>query len=155
MEIKNKLIKFNFSKGGNLPKYIVVHDTGNANDSDEGNANYFSKDGRNASAHYFVDEDSISQLVLDMDKAWHCGDGKGMYGITNGNSIGIEMCRDNNITLPKTRENTIWLIKTLMKKYNIPKDRVVRHYDASRKNCPSSLNKDGKWTEWNKFKELI
>ncbi len=60
------------------------------------------------------------RIIKDSDKAWHCGDGKGKYGITNENSIGIEMCinidGDFSITLDKTIELTAYL----MKKYNIP-----------------------------------
>jgi N-acetylmuramoyl-L-alanine amidase CwlA len=145
MERKKCLIMFNFKKGWNSKKFIVIHDTGNKNDSDEMNAKYFSADGRNASAHYFIDDDSCSQLVLDNDIAWHVGDGKGKYGITNSNSIGIEMCRKNNDVTQKTIDNTIVLVKELMAKYKVPKENVVRHYDASRKNCPAGLNNDGKW----------
>ena len=81
MNLKTNLTKFNFKAGGNAIKYLVIHDTGNKNDSDEGNAKYFSVDGRKASAHYFVDDDSCTQLVKDIDIAWHVGDGKGLYGI--------------------------------------------------------------------------
>ena len=37
-----------------------------------------------------------------------------------------------------------------MKKYNLPLSKVVRHYDASRKNCPAQLmaGKDGLTWEW-------
>ncbi len=150
---KKELTMFNHTKGGNAPKYIVIHYTGTLkSDSDEGNAKYFASNGRKASAHYFIDEDSCTQVVLDEDRAWHVGDGKGKYGITNSNSIGIEMCGDNGEVLPQTEANTLELVKELMSKYKIPKANVVRHYDASRKNCPSAFNKDGKWTRWTAFK---
>lgn len=152
---KQSLTKFNFTKGGNVIKYIVIHFTGNDNDSDEGNAKYFATDGRKASAHYFIDEDSCTQIILDTDKAWHVGDGAGKYGITNSNSIGIEMCGDNGDILPQTETNTLELVRELMKKYGVSKDNVVRHYDASRKNCPAPFNKDGKWTRWVQFKNKI
>ena len=70
LPITKKLTSYNHTKGNNNIKYIVIHDTGNYMDSDEGNAKYFSEDGRKASAHYFVD---------DKDQAWHCGDGKGTF----------------------------------------------------------------------------
>lgn len=128
--------------------YIVVHDTGNQNDSDEGNAKYFSVDGRKASAHYFVDDDSITQVVEDKDIAWHVGDGKGKYGILNKNSLGVEMCRVNGTVTAKTEDNTVELVKYLMGKY--PKAKVVRHYDASRKNCPASFSPNN-WERWTSF----
>ena len=132
-------------------KYIVIHDTGNQNDSAEGNAKYFAVDNRNASAHYFVDDNNIIQIVEDKDIAWHVGDGKGKYGITNQNSLGVEMCRINGTVTVKTEENTLELVKTLMEKYKIPADRVVRHYDASRKLCPSSFSANN-WARWTAFK---
>lgn len=89
---------------------------------------------------------------------WAVGDGKGKYGITNENSISIEMCSTlakgttanygNHIgwsISDKVLENTIKLSKILMKKYNIPLDRVVRHYDASRKYCPGLVG----WNDGN------
>ncbi|MCH1964447.1 N-acetylmuramoyl-L-alanine amidase [Clostridium perfringens] len=114
--------------GTNNPYYIVIHDTGNYDDTDEGNANYFCTGHRRASAHYFVDEDSITQVVREHDSAFHCGDGYGKYGITNSNSIGIEMCKTKGDISEQTIENTLWLVKDIQKKYGIPNDKVVRHY---------------------------
>ena len=39
------------------------------------NADYFFNGYRGCSAHYFVDETSIWQSVLDEDASWHCGGG--------------------------------------------------------------------------------
>jgi len=41
-----------------------------------------------------------------------------------------------------------------MKVLNIPISNVVRHYDASRKNCPAELNINN-WDEWYLFKTYI
>lgn len=154
MNLKVRLDNDDHYVGGNTKQYLVIHDTGNVTDSDEGNANYFCTGSRNASAHYFVDSDSITQVVKDNDCSWHCGDGNGRYGITNRNSIGIELCRVNNKVEYQTKVNAIELIRMLMNKYNIPIDRVVRHYDASRKICPSSMSANN-WYEWYEFKNMI
>lgn len=156
LPIRKNIIKFNFKDDDTTDdiEYIVIHDTGNKKDSDEGNAKYFSEDKRGASAHYFVDDDSITQVVEDEDIAWHVGDGKGAFGITNKNSLGIEMCRVNSTVTTTTEANTIELVKSLMKKYNVPIERVVRHYDASRKPCPVSFQ-DNNWDRWNKFKRKL
>lgn len=154
LNIKVRLDNDDHYVGGNNIKYIVVHDTGNVTDSDEGNANYFCTGSRNASAHYFVDNDSITQVVKDSDCSWHCGDGNGKYGITNRNSLGIELCRVNNKVEYQTKVNAAELIRSLMSKYNVSIDRVVRHYDASRKNCPSSMSANN-WAEWYEFKNMI
>ena len=41
-----------------------------------------------------------------------------------------------------------------MVELNIPIERVVRHYDASRKNCPESM-KENNWAEWYEFKKKL
>ena len=46
------------------------------------------------------------------------------------------------------------LTKYLMKELNIPLECVVRHYDASRKNCPASMSKNG-WALWDTFKKSL
>ena len=87
-------------RGGNSIKYIVMHYTANDGDTDKGNAHYFQGAGRRASAHYFVDEDSVTQSVRDRDAAWHCGGDlesshHPLRGICmNRNSLGVEMCSD-------------------------------------------------------------
>lgn len=154
LPIKQNLDPNDHYNGTNVVKYIVVHDTGNYNDSDEGNAKYFVTGTRNASAHYFVDDDSITQVVLDKDGAFHCGDGHGANGITNNNSLGIEMCRVNGTVTAQTESNTLELVRAKMQKYNVPIDRVVRHYDASRKLCPYSFMANG-WIRWTKFKNNL
>lgn len=146
----------NFSNQKITPKYIVWHDTGVRDQSDEGNANYFKSVYRGASANYFIDEDSITEVVAPGYVAWHCGDGEGKYGITNYNSIGIELCVEaNGLFKPETIANAVWLGKKLMKDWGITYENNVRHYDASRKNCPQFLNTDGKWSKWYEFKAKL
>lgn len=146
----------NFSTNWTTKKYIVWHDTGVRGQSDEQNAVYFKNVYRDASAHYFIDEDSITEVVSPNYVAWHCGDGEGKYGITNQNSIGVELCVEaNGLFKPETIANAVWLGKKLMKDFGIPLENNVRHYDASRKNCPQFLNTDGKWTKWYEFKAQL
>lgn len=156
MNINKKLIKQNFTKGRKSKiTHIVIHDTGNVNPLATALAhyNYFNNNKTVASAHYFVDEKEIVQTVEDHDTAWHCGDGKGKYGITNSGSIGIEICiNDGNYTTEIQR--TIELTSYLMKKYGVPIENVVRHYDASRKNCPGKLSKNN-WEPWRAFKVAL
>ena len=142
----------NYQAGRNAPiTYLVVHYTGNPNDTARNNCKYFQSANRKASAHFFVDEREIVQSVAVDDTAWAVGDGNGKYGITNSNSLSIEMC--NFLAWNDAVVNrTIPLIRELRAKYNIPIERVVRHYDASRKLCPKPLVSDN---EWQKFKSKI
>ena len=133
IKINEKLVRYNFSsRNGEEIKYITIHDTGNADRGANAEAHFIlhNRADRGASAHYFVDDTEILRIIRDEDKSWHCGDGKGKNGITNENSIGIEMCINSDGDFSKTYKSTIELVKYLMQKYNIPLDRIVRHYDA-------------------------
>ena len=72
-------------------KYLTIHYVG-AVSSAKNNCAYFYSTYRGASAHYFVDDNSIWQCVKDKDIAWHCGANYYYNGCRNSNSIGIEMC---------------------------------------------------------------
>jgi N-acetylmuramoyl-L-alanine amidase len=155
VKVTKRLIKYNYSPGNDI-KYIVIHDTGNKRKDANAYAHYryFNSGNRRASAHYFVDDKEIIQTVEDNNASWHCGDGKGKYGITNHNSIGIEICINEDGDYEKTVDNTIDLVKCLMEKQDVPLDRVVRHYDASRKICPRSMSENN-WEKWWEFKEIL
>lgn len=145
-------VRYNFYKGSNKPKKIVIHDTGNPKAGALNHQKYFGGGNRGSSAHYFVDNENIIQIIADTDGAWHCGDGRGRYGITNTNSLGIEMCLTGNMEV--TISHTVELTAHLMKKHGIGIDDVVRHYDASRKSCPNYMNKN-RWSRWFEFKEQL
>lgn len=129
-----------FTRSRSAIKYIVVHYVGDGT-SEEGSARnnciYFSGGNRQASAHYFIDDGSIYEYA-DPSKygTWHVGDGKGKYGITNTNSIGIEVCNNGGAFTSAEIDRLTWLVQKLMAEYGVPASRVVRHYDASRKLCP-------------------
>lgn len=151
-------IKYNRSNRGGTPiRYIVVHDTGNPSRGANATAhyNYFNGGDRSSSADFFVDDTQVL-CVNDYYKyyTWHCGDGHGKYGITNRNSVGIEFCINVDSDRDKTLDRTAQLVRELMQELNIPIERVVRHYDASRKNCPQSMSGNG-WAQWYKFKEKL
>ncbi len=149
-----KQIAYNRSTRTQPIKYIVIHDTGNrsAGADAQSHFNYFNSANRDSSADFFVDDKDIWQ-VNDYAKyyTWHCGDGKGKYGITNQNSIGVEMCINSDGDYENAYNNLIEVTKYLMDKLNITADYVVRHYDASRKNCPQTFTEE----RWNDFKVRI
>ena len=150
-------------RGGNSIKYIVMHYTANDGDTDEGNAHYFQGAGRRASAHYFVDKDSVTQSVRDNDAAWHCGGDlesshHPLRGICmNRNSLGVEMCSDivggKYVITAQTVDRTVELVRWLMDKYGIDVDHVVRHYDVTGKDCPEPWVRDE--SLWRKFKARL
>ena len=158
MLMEKKLIRYNFSsRRGKKVAYIVVHDTGNraATATAMNHYRYFNGGNRQASAHYFIDDKGVVQLVEDAYAAWHCGDGHGRWGITNSNSIGTELCINQGNAMGKPYDYARTLIRELMAYYRLPKSRVVRHYDASRKNCPGHMKGNGDWGPWRGFWESL
>ena len=158
LPITKMFIKYNkTSAPARKIEYIVIHDTGNTSKGAgvQAHYNYFNNGTRNASADFFVDDKTIGQFTDYVNEyAWHVGDGQGKFDITNKNSIGVEICVNSDGDYNKAVVNTIELVKYLMKQLNIPAERVVRHYDASRKNCPASMTKDN-WKAWEEFKKKL
>jgi N-acetylmuramoyl-L-alanine amidase CwlA len=141
--------------GGRKIEYLVIHYTAGST-SKEGAAEQSRRVflSRNASADFVVDDKTMLQVNPDPLKfyCWAVGDGNGKYGVTNKNAISIEIC--SNLTKGTTAKvpnhdgwfftdasinNAVELAKMIMRKYNIPLERVIRHYDASRKLCPGIL----------------
>lgn len=159
------------AKGKNTPQWLVVHFVGATGQAWD-NARYFRSTYRGASAHYFIDKGNIVQVVEDDTPAWHVGDGSRSgvgkyngyhrYGATNNNSIGFELCLDTSTSSSvwhmdfhkETLKRAEWLIKQKQKQYNIPNERVIRHFDASGKLCPGNWQYNN-WEKWWEFKNRL
>ena len=130
------------TKRGGAIEWLVMHYTANDGDSDTSNGRYFQQPlNPVASAHFFVDDDSITISVPEDYVAFHCGAYHYIHPFCrNYNSIGIEMCdakRDGRImATAKTIDNAADLAAMLCEKYNIPVDHIIRHYDVTGKLCP-------------------
>ena len=176
-------------------KYIAIHYTAGAS-STPGRALHMKDNwekSRRASADFGIDDRDMVQFNPDLKnyKCWSVGDAKKtagggaqLYGkATNANTISIEICSNlkkgydaNKVNhegwyyTDKSLDNAVKLTKILMKKFNIPIERVVRHYDISGKICPGIVgwnnyvicNADGTKTniknnssEWEKFKKRL
>ena len=158
MVINRYLTLINFTHSDNkVNKYIVIHYTANDGDTALSNCKYFYSEDRGASAHYFVDENSIYQCVLDTDIAWSVGATTYKHSdCRNNNSINIELCsrKDTNgdyYFKDETVNNAVELVKYLMDKYNIPCENILRHYDVTGKVCPEPYVRNA--TLWANFKE--
>lgn len=146
---------------GKKVKYIVIHYTANNGDTARGNGSYFQRTaGIGASAHWFVDETMAVQSVPEDFVAWHCGgDSYAHPECRNANSIGVELCSRQDkdgayYFAPETFDNAVELVRELMEKYNVPPERVIRHYDVTRKVCPAPFVGVGV-EQWKEFKEEI
>lgn len=168
---------------GRAHTYIVVHYTAGSSSragTARNTALMFSNPNVCASADFIVDDEQIVQFNPDLDNryTWHCGDnrsytkGGSCYGrCANANSIGIEVCSTNpnwSASTPANSPNwsytdaviskTVELVQHLMQVYNIPVDRVIRHYDVSGKLCPGIIgwNADsGDESKWKAFKARL
>lgn len=155
LPIQKLFINYNFSNRSEKISYIVIHDVG-AHSTARNNRDYFAGGNRNASADFFIDSTNIIQTMdYNTHYSWSIGDGNNKYGKHNGNVVAIEMCLESNLKASAcTVNNTIDLVKYLMKALNISADNVVRHYDCSHKNCPGSFSANN-WEEWTTFKKQL
>ena len=143
------------SSGNNPCNYITIHETANTNKgaNAQAHANLQSKgNSRTASWHYQVDDKEIIQSYPDNVRCWHAGDGNGKG---NSQSIGIEICVNEDGDFKKAVKNAVDLVKRLMKKHNIPVANVVQHNNWSGKNCPRYLRNGSKGIDWNEFIKLV
>lgn len=150
MNIIKMISKKNCYIGQNKPAYIVIHETDNWSKGADAKAHATAmKNGNLAgTVHYYVDSKSVYQTLNHSDGAWAVGDGKGKYGITNLNSINIEICVNPETDYYKAVDKAEQLAAQLLKQYGWGTDRLKRHYDASRKNCPRRIQAEGRWPEF-------
>ena len=140
-------------------RYLVVHYTGAPGTARNNGAYFASRGDIGASAHYFVDAQDIVQSVPDGDRAWHCGASAYKHPeCRNDNSIGVELCCYQDAAgrwrfALDTVDNAVQLIRTLMAKYGIDADHVVRHYDVTGKICPEPFVRDA--AAWAEFKARL
>lgn len=138
------------------PQSITVHETGcpdvNALTMYKSlfNAN-IDTTRRKASYHIVVDAYHIRQCVNLLKTTWHAGCKEG-----NDTSIGIEICQylNNKSKQKQAYENAAKLIKIIKDELNI--NVVLRHYDWTKKQCPSYLiTKKYEGLTWDWFTSLL
>lgn len=161
--------------------YIYIHYVG-ALGGAKANVDYYNQmTTTDASADYYVDFDgSLWQYNMGPVHryCWAVGGGRqshyggSLYDIAkNANGISIEMCvRSRTGKAPANPNDPNWyfeqatidgavkLAKYLMKEYNIPADRVVRHFDVNGKFCPGVVgwnSATGDESAWKAFKERL
>lgn len=146
------------SKGRSI-KYLAIHFTAGSS-SIGGRAMNVKRtfETSPASADFCVDDRDIVQFNPDIKNnyCWAVGDkrqmtgGSSLNGIAlNKNTISIEICSSckSGFSVANANhegwyfteaaiKNAVRLAKILMKTYNIPVERVVRHYDITGKLCP-------------------
>ncbi|MFS0785019.1 N-acetylmuramoyl-L-alanine amidase [Shouchella sp. 1P09AA] len=127
------------------PSYITIHET--ANISTGANAKMHASylkgtdaQNRQVSWHITVDDTQAIQHLPFNEKGWHAG--------SNGNkqSIGIEICVNQDGNFETARINTLSVVRQIMKELGIDAASIVSHKHWTGKNCPANL-----LNSWNGF----
>lgn len=163
------------------PLYIVIHNA--ASPATAGNVALYNynqtivKKANTGFAHFYVDDNSVIQLVKDTNIAWHSGKTD-----MNKKSIGIEICvnpyecfsacKHKDCITNKTEslcesqkamiqrffkaeELTIDLTRQLMSKWNIDENHVIFHSDVKATGCPYFTKKLHNITTGREFLHLF
>ncbi len=158
--------------------YIVVHYLGATGDA-KANIEYYNEPTTtSASADFFVGHTGDVWQYNPDPKARYCwavggkkynNRGGSLHGIaTNANCVNVEMCvktkgsKEANSPdwyfTDATIKSAIELVKYLMELYNIPIERVIRHYDVTGKLCPGVIGwneESGSVKAWESFKASL
>lgn len=129
---------------------IVLHWVGNANSTAINNRNYFEslKDKKiYASSHYIIGlQGEVILCVPEEEVAYHGND-------ANSYSIGVENCHPDwgGKFNDETYKSLIELCADLCKRYGLnPMTDIIRHYDITKKDCPSYYVKN--YAEFDRLK---
>lgn len=147
MKIERMIAKTHCYLGQNKPNYVIIHETDNWSKGANARAHATAmKNGNLAgTVHYYVDSQECYQTLEHQDGAWAVGDGHGRYGISNLNSINIEICVNPESNYYLAVDRAAELAAMLLNQYGWDTSHLKRHYDASRKHCPRRILDEGLW----------
>lgn len=153
----------NYRKGRKQAvRYLVVHYVGAKGDAANNAKYYGSTSGINASAHYFVGHGPSPEIwasVAENNTAWHVGAQRYVHpDCRNENAIGVELCCHQDTAGawyfdPETVDVAVELCRNIVGRYDIPRNRVLRHYDVTGKICPAPFVHDA--NAWEDFKDRL
>ena len=173
-----KSVTHNTSVRTGTIQYICIHYVGATGDA-KNNVDYYSQPTvTNASADFFVghtgdiwqyNPDPTTRYCWAVGGARQSSYGGSFYGkAKNNNSVSIEMCvktkGSQTANSPdwyftnETLNAAVELTKYLMELYNIPEERVIRHFDVTGKYCPGVVGwnaPSGDESAWEEFKRRI
>ncbi|MBB6449711.1 N-acetylmuramoyl-L-alanine amidase CwlA [Geomicrobium halophilum] len=108
------------------PTHVTVHETANTDVGADAamHADYVKgqdAQDRQVSWHYTVDDETIIQHLPNDEIGWHAG------SEGNDQSVGIELCVNQNGNFAQTRAQAVELIQMLMSDLNVSLENVVTH----------------------------
>lgn len=141
-------------------KFIVCHDTGNAGATAQNNTDFYirSANETQASAHTFIDDKGVIEVIPDFEKAWHVRYDNtldnSLYGDdANDIALGIELCYGGKIDTKIAYANYVEYIALKCTKFNLdPLKQLIGHYklDPARRTDPLNAFKTINIT-WEQF----
>jgi N-acetylmuramoyl-L-alanine amidase len=146
-EITRDYISFGNARSGEKleeVKFIVSHSTGNPGSTAYENRNYFNHRQPSASAHTFIDDRYILEIIPLDEKAWHVlystpTDNRMFGADANDAAIGVELCYGGNINFTEAYNRYVWYHAYLCRKFNLsPSKHIVSHktLDPKRRTDP-------------------
>ncbi len=128
-------------------EFLVSHSTGNPGSTAYGNRNYFENADPEASAHTFIDDKYILEIIPLNEKAWHVRynvptDNRLFGKDANNNAIGIELCYGGRINFREAYKRYVWYHAYLVDKFNLNiSSDIVPHskLDPSRRTDPGNI----------------
>jgi N-acetylmuramoyl-L-alanine amidase len=160
-EIIRDYISYGNSRSGeNIEdvKFIVSHDTGNPGSSAYANRNYFDTSQPKASAHTFIDDKNILEIIPLNEIAFHVRyevstDNRLFGEDANDSAIGVELAYGGNIDFSEAYNRYVWYHAYLLDRYNLdPFEDIVSHkrLDPTRRTDPqNALHRFG--ISWDEF----
>lgn len=147
--------KGNARSGAKIPKvlFLVAHDIGNGGSTADENQRYFNNHQPSASAHTFIDDKEILEIVPLDEKAWHVRyntttDNVKFGDDANDSAIGTELCWGQEINFQQAYEKYVWYHAYLCNRFGLdPKTEIVAHatLDPARRSDPhNAFGKNGK-----------
>lgn len=131
------------------PEYLTIHSTGNLTSTAQNERDNLNRPSNTSTTgfHIVVDDTQAIECIPLNKVAYHAGDGAN--GVGNSKSIALEICESGDRA--RTIENAVEVSAKILHQYNWGIDKLKRHYDWSKKNCPRILSANN-WEGWNGFK---
>lgn len=132
--VTKKFLTANRSHQSLNPIGLVLHSTATPGATNETEVRYFNSGDRKASAHGFIDWDSITQTIPFNEVGWHAG------STANHKFIGIELCEPGTHDVIKFTEvwnratwYFAWIFISVLKIHTVTKENLMSHAEVSAK----------------------
>jgi N-acetylmuramoyl-L-alanine amidase len=156
-QLERNYIKFGNARSGDQiskVRFLVAHEVGKISTADQ-NRTHFHNNQPSGSAHTFIDNKKILEMIPLWEKAYHVQyqkpiDNQLFGDDANDCAIGVELCRTS---FQESYDRYVWYFAYLCRKFALdPRTKIVSHkkLDPQRRSDPESwLNPNGvTWTNF-------